>query len=194
MIARALTQPIRRFTPDKKPSSTRRLLTPAHDTDILGSELIDPATFSANPVAGAPAPAKITGFGASLSADASAKITGTQVVPGTMANGGTFSINGQNVVIQAGMTPAQVLVAINAAVSLNGTGGFTGAGGTIGGASTAAITIAATGLNGGVPLSVATMLTTDTAARSRPRSTRRWTPPPAARLGISVDGSSGQLV
>ena len=43
-------------------------LTTAHDTNVPGSELIDPKTFSANPVAGSPAPAKITGFGATLSA------------------------------------------------------------------------------------------------------------------------------
>ena len=42
-------------------------LTPHHDTNVPGSELIDPKTFSANPVAGAPSPAKITGFGATLS-------------------------------------------------------------------------------------------------------------------------------
>ena len=33
-------------------------LTPAHDTSVPGSELIDPKTFSANPVAGSPAPAQ----------------------------------------------------------------------------------------------------------------------------------------
>src|SRR5689334_18730238 len=37
-------------------------LTTAHDTSVPGSELINPNTFSANPVAGSPAPAKITGF------------------------------------------------------------------------------------------------------------------------------------
>ena len=47
-------------------------LTPAHDTNVPGSELLDPADFSANPVAGSPAPAKITGFGATLSPDANA--------------------------------------------------------------------------------------------------------------------------
>src|SRR5213078_1121843 len=47
-------------------------LTPHHDTNVPGSELIDPKTFSANPVAGAPAPAKITGFGGTLLPDADA--------------------------------------------------------------------------------------------------------------------------
>src|SRR3954468_3074334 len=41
-------------------------LTPSHDTSVPRSELLDPANFSANPVAGAPGPAKITGTGATL--------------------------------------------------------------------------------------------------------------------------------
>ncbi len=44
--------------------------TQAHDTSVPGSELIDPRTFSANPVAGSPTPAQITGFGGVLSGDA----------------------------------------------------------------------------------------------------------------------------
>ena len=47
-------------------------LTPHHDTNVPGSELIDPKTFSANPIATAPAPAKITGFGGTLLDDAEA--------------------------------------------------------------------------------------------------------------------------
>jgi flagellar hook protein FlgE len=168
-------------------------LTPDHDTDIQGSELIDPATYSANPVAGAPAPAKITGFGATLSADASAKITGTQIVPGTMTNGGTFTINGQNVTIQAGMTPAQVLIAINAAVALNGTGGFTGAGGTIG-MLAQPISVQAAGLNGGVAVTINTLLTTDTAAQAATKINAVLDALGGGDGGISVDGSSGQLV
>ena len=72
----------RRRRSSTAPTSPSYPLTPAHDTDMPGSELIDPATFSANPVAGSPAPAKITGFGATLSADATAQLTGTQIVPG----------------------------------------------------------------------------------------------------------------
>jgi flagellar hook protein FlgE len=88
-------------------------LTPNHDTNVPGSELIDPATYAANPVAGAPAPAKVTGFGATLSADAAATLTGTQILPGAMVNAGSFTLNGATVNITAGMTPAQVLNAIN---------------------------------------------------------------------------------
>src|SRR3954463_12036684 len=112
-------------------------LTSARDINVPGSELIDPKTFSASPIAGAPAPAKITGFGATLVGDANAKLTGTQVLPGGMVNSGTFTIDGQNVNILAGMTPAQVLIAINAPVSLNGAAGFAGGGGTVGGVTAA---------------------------------------------------------
>jgi flagellar hook protein FlgE len=88
-------------------------LTSAHDTSVPGSELIDPATYSANPVAGSPQPAKITGYGASLAADANATLTGSAVLPAAMVNAGAFTLNGATVNITAGMTPAQVLNAIN---------------------------------------------------------------------------------
>ena len=88
-------------------------LTPHHDTDVPGSELIDPKTFSANPVAGAPSPAKIPGFGATLLDDAEAIITGTQTLPATLTEAGTFTLNGATVTVSAGMTQAQLLTAIN---------------------------------------------------------------------------------
>jgi flagellar hook protein FlgE len=88
-------------------------LTPHHDTNVPGSELIDPKTFSANPIAGAPAPAKITGFGATLLPDADALITGTQTLPATMTQAGAFTLNGATVTVTAGMTQAQLLTAIN---------------------------------------------------------------------------------
>ncbi len=72
-------------------------LTNAHDTDIPKSELLNPITFSANPIAGAPTAAKITGAGAAL-ADVIATVsgTGTFAVPATTqlgaGNGGTMRI------------------------------------------------------------------------------------------------------
>jgi flagellar hook protein FlgE len=91
-------------------------LTPGQDTSIPGSELLNPANFIANPLAGPPSAAKITGIGAALSADAPAKVTGTTVLPATIANAGTLTINGSGAInITVGMTPAQVLAAINAA-------------------------------------------------------------------------------
>src|SRR5882672_1902332 len=88
-------------------------LTPHHDANAPGSELIDPKTFSANPVACAPAPAKITGFGGTLAGDADAKITGTQILPGTLTQAGSFTLNGSTVNVTAGMSQAALLTAIN---------------------------------------------------------------------------------
>ncbi len=91
-------------------------LTNAYDEDIPGSELLNPANFIANPLAGPPQAAKITGIGANLSADAPAKILGGAVLPGTMTQAGSFTINGGAAInITVGMTPAQVVAAINAA-------------------------------------------------------------------------------
>jgi flagellar hook protein FlgE len=90
-------------------------LTNHHDISVPGSELINPATFSANPVAGSPSAAKITGYGGTLAPDAAATITGSQVLPATMTNNGAFTINTTTVNITTGMTPAQVASAINTA-------------------------------------------------------------------------------
>ena len=89
--------------------------TSAHDTNVPKSELLDPANFSANPLAGPPQPATITGTGATLLADAVAVDTGGQSLPGAMVNAGTLTINTQAINITAGMTPTQVKNAINAA-------------------------------------------------------------------------------
>jgi flagellar hook protein FlgE len=168
-------------------------LTTAHDINVPGSELIDPKTFSASPIAGAPAPAKITGYGATLAGDANAKITGTQILPGGMVNTGAFTIDGTTVNIMAGMTPAQVLTAINAPVSLNGASGFTGAGSTVGGV-TAAITVQAAGLNGGAAVSVGTIASTDNAVAVAAKINSALAAAPGGADGISVSGASGQLV
>ena len=90
-------------------------LTANHDTNVPGSELIDPVTYASSPVAGSPAAAKITGFGATLAPDAAASVTGTQALPVAMLSSGAFTINGTTINITAGMTPAQVVSAINSA-------------------------------------------------------------------------------
>ena len=168
-------------------------LTTAHDSSVPGSELIDPKTFSANPVAGSPAPAKITGFGATLSADGNASLTGTQIVPAALVNGGAFTINGQAVNLVANMTRAQVLAAINTPVRVNGTGGFTGGGATVGGAP-AAITIQAAGLNGGVAVSVGTIVSTDTAAQVATKINAALAGATGGADGIAANVVGGQLV
>jgi flagellar hook protein FlgE len=90
-------------------------LTNGADTDIPGSELLNPANFIANPLAGPPSAAKITGIGAALSPDAPANVTGTAVLPPAIVNAGSLTINGSAAInITVGMTPAQVLAAIDA--------------------------------------------------------------------------------
>ena len=72
-------------------------LTPNADADIPRSELLDPTTFSSNPIAAAPTAAKITGSGAQL-ADVIAGVsgTGTFAVPAVTqlgaGNGGTLRV------------------------------------------------------------------------------------------------------
>ena len=72
-------------------------MTASADQDIPRSELLDPTSFSSNPIASAPVAARITGVGASL-ADVIAGVsgTGTFAVPGTTqlgaGNGGTLRI------------------------------------------------------------------------------------------------------
>ncbi len=88
-------------------------LTPGHDASVPKSELLDPANFSANPLAGAPSPAKITGTGATLLPDAPAVFAGTQILPGTTVNSGTITINGQAIAFASGRTPAQIVSDIN---------------------------------------------------------------------------------
>jgi flagellar hook protein FlgE len=169
-------------------------LTTAHDVNVPGSELIDPNTFSANPVAGSPAPAKITGFGATLSPDAVAQLTGTQILPGTLVNSGNFTLNGQLVAMVPGMTPAQVLNEINSPMRINGTGGFTGAGSTVGGV-TAPITISAPGLNGGAAVSVGTIASTDTATQVVNKINAALTAAAGGIDGIQASlSSSGQII
>jgi flagellar hook protein FlgE len=76
-------------------------LTQAHDTSIPRSELIDPVTLSANPIAGAPVAAKITGVGASL-ADVIATVTGT----GTFTTATTALGAGNGGLLRLTVTPS----------------------------------------------------------------------------------------
>jgi len=76
-------------------------LTTDHNTAIPGSELLNQANFSANPVAGVPAAAKIIGSGATLLPDAAAVLTGSQVLTSLSSAGGTLDINGTPIAIAA---------------------------------------------------------------------------------------------
>jgi flagellar hook protein FlgE len=97
-------------------------LTPAHDKDVPGSELLVQATYSANPVAGPPQAAKITGINATLLPDAAAVLTGTQDISGLDTGGSatTLEINGTSIAIPANRTAAQVVALIDAQTGTTG--------------------------------------------------------------------------
>jgi flagellar hook protein FlgE len=94
---------------DPKPAS--------YTAGVVGSELLNPANYIANPVAGASPNAKITGTGATLSPDAPAVVTGTTDLSGLPTGGvaGTIIINGNTInTIVATDTAAQIVTKINA--------------------------------------------------------------------------------
>jgi flagellar hook protein FlgE len=88
-------------------------LTPAHDKSIPGSELLQQANYSANPIAGAPGPARILGAGATVLPDAAAVATGTNDLSSLASAGGNISINGTVIAIAAGADGLDVRDAIN---------------------------------------------------------------------------------
>jgi flagellar hook protein FlgE len=102
-------------------------LTPHHDKNVPGSELLNPIDFTADPTAIPPQSARIVGAGATLLPDAPAVVTGTAVLPGSLVNAGQITINGQAVNLTAGMSPAAIVTAITTAnppgvtASLDGT-------------------------------------------------------------------------
>jgi flagellar hook protein FlgE len=89
-------------------------LTSAHDTSVPGSELLQQANFSANPIAGALSPAKIIGAGATLLPDAAAVATGSTDISGLSSAGGTLSINGTAIAIANTDNAAAIVGKINA--------------------------------------------------------------------------------
>jgi flagellar hook protein FlgE len=97
-------------------------MTNNHDTDIPGSELLNPANFSANPIFGPPAPAQILGSGANLTPDAVAVGTGTIDISTLSSAGGTLEINGTSITINAGDNATDVMAAINLETGTTGVG------------------------------------------------------------------------
>ena len=88
-------------------------LTTDHDVNVPRSELLSAANFSANPVAGPPAPAKILGVGAALLPDSIATATGTTDISALSSAGGTLVINGTSITINAADNAAAIQAAIN---------------------------------------------------------------------------------
>jgi len=70
-------------------------------TSVVGSQLLNPTSFTANPLAGVSPFAKINGTGASITADAVASMTGTATVSSplswTGASAATLVINGTSI-------------------------------------------------------------------------------------------------
>jgi len=91
-----------------------------YSSTVPGSELINQANFSANPVNGAAVAAKIIGSGATLSADAAAVLNGSQSLASLTSGGGTLVLNGTSIPIGAGANAAAVLAAINAQTGTTG--------------------------------------------------------------------------
>jgi flagellar hook protein FlgE len=90
-----------------------------YDSDVVGSELLNPAAFQANPLAGPPQPARILGSGASIALDAAASLTGTVALPANLSAGaaGNLTINGRTVTFLGTETPAQIESTIDAALA-----------------------------------------------------------------------------
>jgi flagellar hook protein FlgE len=95
-------------------------LTPSHDTNVSGSELLNPADFISNPIAGAPTAAKIIGKTANLSADAQASGTGTT---GPFAGSATLAslglANGNTITVADGTNTTTYTIANAATETVN---------------------------------------------------------------------------
>ncbi len=84
------------------------------DPAVPGSELLNTSNFSANPVNGAPAIAKMIGSGATLLPDAAAVLTGSASLTSLSAPAGALVINGTSIAIASGDNAAALLTKINA--------------------------------------------------------------------------------
>ena len=183
-------------------------LTPGHDRSVPRSELLNPANFSANPVAGSPQPAKIIGTGATLLPDAPAVTTGTLDVSAldTGAAATTLVINGVSINIPANSNAVAVRNAINGAPVPNVTASIsasnrlvltsTGAAAadtavTIGGGSTLSL-LTALGLSVGTT-NPTNLITQSAASAGQTLNIQVGTFPPNAPLNIVFGTGGGQV-
>jgi flagellar hook protein FlgE len=102
---------------DYRANLARTPKTQDYNANVPGSELLNQANFSANPVVGAPAAAKIIGSGATLHGDAAAKLTGSASLTSLDSAGGTLSINGTSFTIPLHADMNAVVNAINTAMN-----------------------------------------------------------------------------
>ncbi len=163
-------------------------LTPRHDVEVPGSELLNPVNYIADPTAIPPQSARIIGTGATLTPDAPAVVTGTADLPATLANTGVVTINGRSFQLEAAMTPAQVVDAFNQ--SIVGLSGFPAAGQT---GQAGVITFTAAGLNTGLPVNV-NILATDTAVSAAAAINTALDAAPGGDDGITATVVGGQVV
>lgn len=94
-------------------------LTAAHDNNIPGTELLNPANYTRNPI-GPDSPARILGSGGSVDADAPATVTGDNNISTLSSGGGTLEINSQPITINPLDDSTAILAAINGATGLTG--------------------------------------------------------------------------
>jgi flagellar hook protein FlgE len=96
-------------------------LTPSHDVNVLGSELLNPADFTANPLAIPSQPASIVGTGAAVTPDAIASITGSNDISGlTLTAADSIIINGQTINLAIGDNMAAIAAKIDAQFATTG--------------------------------------------------------------------------
>jgi len=95
-------------------------LTPESDANVPRSELLQPASFQANPIAGPPAPATITGVGSTLLPDAVAVSNGSIDISALSSAGGTLVINSTSIAIANGDDVTAIMAAINAQTGTTG--------------------------------------------------------------------------
>jgi flagellar hook protein FlgE len=83
------------------------------DSSVPGSELLNPSNFTANPINGSPAVAKLLGSGAGILPDAAAVLSGSADLTALSASAGTLDINGTPIAIAAADNAAAVVAKIN---------------------------------------------------------------------------------
>ncbi|HEY1541505.1 MAG TPA: flagellar hook-basal body complex protein [Xanthobacteraceae bacterium] len=87
--------------------------TPATQSGVSGSNLLNPANFTASPLAGAPSPATVAGTGATLQPDAPATGAGTVNALGTGTNLTTLGVTAGDVITITNGTNPQSLTVTN---------------------------------------------------------------------------------
>lgn len=83
------------------------------DPSVPGSELLNPSNFTANPINGSPAVAKLIGSGAGILPDAAAVLAGSTDLTALSASAGSLDINGTPIAIAAADNAAAVVAKIN---------------------------------------------------------------------------------